>query len=89
MGGVLADEVTRGAVEMDKELSWFAATGFASVGETEEALHWLSGAIEMGIINHRFFSEIDPFLAKLRGDPRFEALMERARDKQRDIEAER
>jgi tetratricopeptide (TPR) repeat protein len=87
MGGVLADEVTRGAVEMDKELSWMAAAAFASVGETKEALHWLSGAIEMGIINHRFFSEHDPFLAKLRGDPRFEALMERARVKQREIEA--
>jgi hypothetical protein len=89
MDEVLADEVTRGAVEMDKELSWFAAIGFASVGETEEALHWLSGAIEMGIINHHFFAEIDPFLAKLRGNSRFEALMERAQVKQREIEAER
>jgi len=42
----------------------------------------------MGFINHRFFAENDPFLANLRGDPRFEALMERAREKQREIEAE-
>ena len=42
----------------------------------------------MGFINHRFFAENDPFLAKLRGDLRFEALMERARAKQREIEAE-
>ena len=88
MGRVLADEVTRGAAEMDKELSWFAAIGFANIGETDQALRWLSAAIEMGIINHRFFAETDPFLAKLRGDPRFEALMERAREKQREIEAE-
>jgi len=41
----------------------------------------------MGFINHRFFAEYDPFLAELRGDPRFEALMERARAKEREIEA--
>jgi hypothetical protein len=38
-------------------------------------------------VNHRFFSAIDPFLAALRGDPRFKALMERARQKQGELEA--
>jgi len=42
----------------------------------------------MGFINHRFFAEVDPFLAKLRGDLGFEALMERARNKQREVEAQ-
>jgi len=69
-------------------VSWMAAAASASVGETDEALYWLSRAIEMGFINHRFFAEHDPFLATLRGDPRFEELMERAREKQREIEAE-
>jgi len=40
----------------------------------------------MGFISHRFFAERDPFLARLRGDPRFDALMERAREKEREIE---
>jgi hypothetical protein len=37
-------------------------------------------------VNHRFFSTIDPFLATLRGDPRFETLIERAREDQRSFE---
>jgi hypothetical protein len=37
-------------------------------------------------VNHRFWSEIDPFLAPLRTDPRFQALMARAREKQRAFE---
>jgi hypothetical protein len=85
---VLADPGTREVLEITTELSWMVAAASAGVGETDEALHWLSRAIEMGFINHRFFAEVDPFLAKLRGNPRFEALMERAREKQREIEAE-
>lgn len=65
-----------------------AAAASATVGDLDEALYWLSRAIEMGFINHRFFAENDPFLAKVRWDPRFEALMGRAREKEREIEAE-
>jgi serine/threonine protein kinase len=87
MRALLAEPATREIVGIDKELSWMAAVAFASIGDSDEALHSLSGAIEMGFINHRFFAEHDPFLATLRGDPRFEALMERARAKEREIEA--
>jgi hypothetical protein len=87
MLAVLADPATREALEMTTELTWTVAAASAGVGETDEALHWLSRAIDMGFINHRFFAEVDPFLAKLRGDPRFEELMERAREKRREIEA--
>jgi serine/threonine-protein kinase len=85
---VLADPETREALEMATELTWIVAAASATVGDLDEALYWLSRAIDMGFINHRFFAEVDPFLAKLRGDPRFEELMERAREKQREIEAE-
>ncbi|MBE0594240.1 MAG: hypothetical protein IH616_17760 [Gemmatimonadales bacterium] len=85
---VLADPGTREALAMATELTWMAAAASATVGDVDEALYWLSRAIEMGFINHRFFAEHDPFLATLRGDPRFEALMERARAKQREIEAQ-
>lgn len=88
MRAVLADPGTREALEMDTELTWMTAAASATVGDLDEALYWLSRAIEMGFINHRFFAEFDPFLAKLRADPRFESLMERARAKQREIEAE-
>jgi TolB-like protein/Flp pilus assembly protein TadD len=85
---VLADPGTREALEMTTELSWVVAAASATFGDLDEALYWLSRAIDMGFINHRFFAEVDPFLAKLRGNPRFEELMERAREKQREIEAE-
>ena len=88
MRAVLADRATREIFEVDKEFCWLIAVAFASVGDADEALRWLSGAVAMGFVNHRFFSEHDPFLAKLRGDPRFEALMDQARAKQREIEAE-
>jgi serine/threonine protein kinase/tetratricopeptide (TPR) repeat protein len=88
MRKVLIDPGTREALEMTTELTWMVAAASAAVSDIEEALYWLSRSIEMGFINHRFFAEQDPFLAKLRGDPRFEELMERAREKQREIEAE-
>ena len=83
---VLAERAFEEAASIDKEFSWMLAAAFASVGDADESLRWLSRAIEMGFINHRFFAEHDPFLARLRGEPRFEALMERAGAKQRQIE---
>ena len=70
----------------DKEISWFLADCFSMIGEIDEALDWLANSIEIGLINDRFFSEFDPFLAPLRGHQRFLALMERAREKQRGFE---
>ena len=67
----------------DKEMSWFLADCLALIGDTEGALGWLSNSIELGLMNDRFFAEYDPSLALLRGDRRFQALMERAREKQR------
>jgi tetratricopeptide (TPR) repeat protein len=84
---VLTEQATREAVEIDKEMSWMAAAASASIGDHDEAVFWLSRAIEMGFINHRFFAEVDPFLTTLRGDPRFEELMDLVRAKQREIEA--
>jgi eukaryotic-like serine/threonine-protein kinase len=67
----------------DKEISWSLADCLALIGDTEGALNWLSNSIELGLINDRFFAEYDPSLAPLRGDRRFQALMERAREKQK------
>ena len=84
---VLADTGTREALGTDTELTWMLAAASATVGDLDEALYWLSRAIEMGFINRRFFADVDPYLARLRGDPRFEELMERAREKQCAIDA--
>jgi eukaryotic-like serine/threonine-protein kinase len=46
----------------------------ALLGETEEALDWLTDAAHNGFPCHAFF-EIDPFLESIRGEDRFRRLM--------------
>ena len=87
--GALNDPATRTVFRIDKEFAWLVAAACAIVGDADEALDWLSAAIDMGFINHRFFAEHDPFFATLRGDPHFEALMDKARAKQRAFEVRR
>ncbi len=70
----------------DKEFSWWLAAGCSYCNRTEEALLWLANAIHLGLVHHVFFSTMDPYLAPLRSEARFEALMERAREKQRAVE---
>ncbi len=83
--GLLEDQAVRDYARQDSEMSWWLAAGCSFVGEVDEALHWLANAIDLGFVNHVFFSTMDPFLATLRGNPRFEALMERARQKQQEF----
>ncbi|MDP2957846.1 MAG: protein kinase [Longimicrobiales bacterium] len=83
----LADEEVERTFRLDKQLAFSSAAAFAACGSAEESLSWLASAIDRGFINRRFFAEHDPFLARLRGDPRFEALMDRASAKQQELEA--
>jgi non-specific serine/threonine protein kinase len=55
------------------------AEGYALIGEVEEALRWLEHAADKGWINYPFLSEKDPWLANIRGEPRFKKLMERVK----------
>ena len=41
----------------------------------DEAVGWLRGGLERGFINHPLLAEHDPFLAGLRGEPAFQALL--------------
>jgi hypothetical protein len=84
---LLDSQALRDFAMLDKEFSSWLAAGFSYCGQTEEALHWLANSIELGFVNYHFFSAVDPFLARMRGEPRFEALMQRAREKQRSFEA--
>ena len=80
---LLGSQALRDLARLDKEFSWWLAAACSHAGEADEALHWLANAIDLGFTNQHFFSAIDPFLAPLRGNTRFEALMEHAREKQR------
>ena len=60
--------------------SWWLACAYVMLGDTDSALDWLENAIGLGFLNHRYLAEIDPVLAPLRGDPRFRAMMARARE---------
>jgi hypothetical protein len=41
----------------------------------DKAFAWLENAVDRGFINYPFISEYDPFLEKIRGEPRFKKLM--------------
>ena len=55
----------------------FLADGFASLGDSDAALHWLNVAVDRGFTNGAYLSRHDPFLEKLREDTRFVELMRR------------
>jgi non-specific serine/threonine protein kinase len=73
--------------QRDYQYSCDLACVYAKLGDADSALNWLLNAVELGFLNHRYLGEIDPVLAPLRGDPRFQALMARAREKQAELEA--
>ena len=67
--------------------SWFAACGYAMLADADSAMDWLENAVELGFLNTRYLGEIDPLLAPLRHDPRFQALMARANEMRGRLEA--
>jgi serine/threonine protein kinase/tetratricopeptide (TPR) repeat protein len=67
--------------------SWWMACAYVMLGDADSALDWLENAIDLGFVNYRYLGEIDPLLAPLRGEPRFQALMARARRQQAELEA--
>jgi serine/threonine protein kinase/tetratricopeptide (TPR) repeat protein len=65
----------------DLHFSLHVAHCFALVGEKEKALDYLEHAIRMGLINHPFLSRFDPLLEGIRGEARFTALMNEAKQR--------
>jgi tetratricopeptide (TPR) repeat protein len=84
--GALADSSMLDIGRTDKEFSWWFADCNALMGDTGEAVRWLENIIDLGVVNHRFFAESDPFLAPLRTDLRFQVVMDRMRERQRAYE---
>ena len=82
-----ADEAVRAVARTDEWYPNFIAACLAKVGDHDGAIDWLERAVKWGFCNHRFLGELSPFLTPLRGIPRFEALMQVVREKERAFEA--
>ncbi|NIN70633.1 MAG: hypothetical protein GTO46_01610 [Gemmatimonadetes bacterium] len=63
----------------DPQWSYYVADCLALAGLKEEALDWLSNAVDRGFINYPFIAEHDPLLESIRGEPRFRDIAARAR----------
>jgi hypothetical protein len=70
----------------DEYFPCYYAACLAWVGEIDEALRWLEQAVSWWFSNHEFLARHNRFLAPLRGDSRFEALINKAREKERTFE---
>lgn len=55
---------------------WNLADLYAMVGVADDALVWLERAVLKGFINYPMLAEYDPFLRRLRGEPRFTRLLD-------------
>jgi non-specific serine/threonine protein kinase len=64
------------ALEGDPQYCWFLAQCHALVGDVDAGIRWTEAAVTRGFINYPMLARLDPFLASLRDDPRYEALME-------------
>jgi serine/threonine protein kinase/tetratricopeptide (TPR) repeat protein len=62
-------------LEGDPQYCWFLAHCYALVGCVDAGIGWVRAAADRGFINYPMLAEIDPFLASLRHDPRYVALM--------------
>jgi serine/threonine protein kinase/tetratricopeptide (TPR) repeat protein len=60
----------------DADLPWNMAALFALMNRKEDAYRWLERALARGSINYRLFAHDDPFFENLRGDERFQQLMD-------------
>jgi tetratricopeptide (TPR) repeat protein len=78
-GAAVAVEECRPHALDDEQFSVGVALGFTLLGDRETALDWLENAVRRGFVSYPFLAESGPFARPLRGEPRFEALMERVR----------
>ena len=66
--------------EAQGSAAWSMAGPYAMVDDREQALEWMEVAIERGFTNERVWAEWDPFMSRYRDDPKFQALLVRARE---------
>ncbi len=88
VAGLAGDEpkVRRLVTPEFEELMWndlqyahMMAQSYSLLGANDEALRWLERAVARGFLHHRFLGDVDPLLARLRGEGQFLSLLDRAR----------
>jgi serine/threonine protein kinase len=62
-------------IRVDPGSAYWMAAALALIGEKEKAMDWLENAVNQGFINYPILAERDPWLASIRGEPRFKKLM--------------
>jgi serine/threonine protein kinase/cytochrome c-type biogenesis protein CcmH/NrfG len=65
-----------------RRVEWWSlvmADCYAFIDEKDQAMDWLSNAIDRGFTNYSFLSQYDKILSRFRGEPRFEALTQKAK----------
>jgi eukaryotic-like serine/threonine-protein kinase len=67
------------AIDFDHHLSFHIGEAEALAGNTGRALRLMERSVRHGFFPYEFIAKHNPFLASLRGDPRFEAIVEEAR----------
>jgi serine/threonine protein kinase len=63
----------------DFQSAYWKTECLALINEKEPALDCLERDVDLGMINYPLMSELDPFLANIRGEERFKKLMERVK----------
>jgi eukaryotic-like serine/threonine-protein kinase len=75
----LMDDEFQATCRRDPDFALFVADAFAALGTVDDALEWLDNAVERGFANYPYLAQHDPFMARLRTDPRFVGILERCR----------
>jgi len=63
----------------DPQYSWFLAQCYALIDDRPCALDWLDRAATLGFINYPLLAHRDPFLEPVRGEPAFQALLNKVK----------
>ena len=63
----------------DFQSAYWKTECLALIGEKERALDCLERDVDLGMSNYPLMNELDPFLANIRGEERFQMLMERVK----------